>query len=111
MGKTQATMPAQVPVDLDAAQATAAAEVLKAVANPLRLRILCLLSSHEENVKNIAGALNVFPAVVSQQLRILRSAGLVSGSTRGGHTYYGIVEPHMYEMLSCIEKCIKDRGR
>ena len=110
MGKAQFKMPVQVAVDLDEAQAAAAAEVLKAVANPLRLRILCLLSAHEENVKNIAAALNVPSAIVSQQLRILRSAGLVSSRTRGGHAYYEISEPHLYALLRCIEKCNKDRG-
>ena len=97
-------------VSIDERQATAAAEVLKAIAHPLRLRILCVLSRSEENVKSIASELDVPSAIISQQLRILRSAGLVSGSTRSGHAYYQIVEPQLFRMLNCVESCITDRG-
>ncbi len=110
MDKARTQTPNQVQVDLGEQQAAAAAEVLKAIAHPLRLRILCLLSAHEENVKNIASGLNVPSAIVSQQLRILRSAGLVSGTTRSGHAYYEIIEPHLFRMLSCVESCIADRS-
>ena len=97
-------------VSIDERQATAAAEVLKAIAHPLRLRILCILSRNEENVKSIASELDVPSAIISQQLRILRSAGLVAGSTRSGHAYYQIVEPHLFRMLNCVESCITDRA-
>ncbi len=62
-------------------------------------------------MKGIAGALEMSSAIISQQLRILRSAGLVSASTRSGHAYYRIVEPHLYRMLNCVESCITDRMR
>ncbi len=110
MNKTHSQTPERAQVDLDEMQAAAAAEVLKAIAHPLRLRILCLLSAREENVKNIASGLGVPSAIVSQQLRILRSAGLVSGSTRSGHAYYKIIEPHLFRMLGCVESCITDRS-
>ena len=106
MGKARS----HAAVSIDEDQATAAAEVLKAVAHPLRLRMLCILSRHEENVKNIASELEVPSAIVSQQLRILRSAELVSASTRAGHAFYRIVEPHLFRMLNCVESCITDRG-
>jgi ArsR family transcriptional regulator len=106
MGKTKLTK----PVSIDESQAVAAAEVLKAIAHPLRLRVLCLLSRQEENVKAIASELDVPSAIASQQLRILRSAGLVASSTRDGHAYYRIIEPHLFRMLGCVESCITDRG-
>ncbi len=110
MNNSRAEKQAGTPVDLDEAQATGAAEVLKAIAHPQRLRILCLLSSHEENVKNIASSMHISSSIVSQQLRILRAANLVSASTRSGHAYYEIIEPHLFRMLNCIESCIKDRN-
>lgn len=101
--------PASV-VRIDEAQAITAAEVLKAIAHPLRLRILCLLTDREEHVKNMAQALDVPSAIVSQQLRILRSAELVAAVTRSGHAYYHIVEPHLLRMLNCVESCVSTRG-
>ena len=98
------------PVCISESQAVAAAEVLKAIAHPLRLRVLCLLSRQDENVKTIANELDVPSAIASQQLRILRSAGLVASSTREGHAYYRIIEPHLFRMLGCVENCITDRG-
>ena len=106
MGKARS----QTPVSIDQRQAAAAAEVLKAIAHPLRLQILCALSRREENVKTLAADLEVPSAIISQQLRILRTAGLVSGSTRSGHAYYQIIEPHLFRMLNCVESCITDRG-
>jgi ArsR family transcriptional regulator len=100
----------KTPVCIDDEQAIVAAEVLKAIAHPLRLRVLCLLSQNEENVKSMAAELDVPSAIVSQQLRILRAAGLVAASTRDGHAYYRITEPHLFRMLSCVESCITDRG-
>ena len=109
-GRPRSKTSVRKPVQLDPLQASSAAEVLKAVAHRLRLRILCILSRRPENVKSIASELEVSSAIVSQQLRILRTAGLVSGSTQNGHAYYEIVEPHLFEMLSCIERCITDRS-
>ena len=110
MGKSRSEKTAKVPVHLNKTEAAVAAVVLKAIANPLRLRILCLLSGHEENVKNIACQLSVSSSIISQQLGILRAANLVSACTRDGHAYYEIIEPHLYRMLNCIESCIKDRN-
>ena len=100
----------QAPVEIDESQAMAAAEVLKSIAHPLRLRILCVLSGQEQHVKGLAESLQVPSAIVSQQLRILRSAALVSASTRDGHAYYRIVEPHLFRMLNCVETCITARA-
>ena len=103
-------MPTTLPARLGVAEADAAAEILKAIGHPLRLRILSLLAAEAEHVKGIATRLGTPPAVVSQQLRILRSAGLVSASTRSGHAYYRIIEPQLRSMLHCVETCVKGRS-
>ena len=106
MAKTRS----RTAVCIDSSQASAAAEVLKAIAHPLRLRILCLLARNEEHVKKIAEELGTSSAIISQQLRILRAADLVASATRDGYAYYQIVEPHLFRMLNCVESCITDRG-
>jgi len=87
-----------------------AAEVLKALGHPIRLRILSLLSGGPTHVKGLAAALGVAQAIVSQQLRILRSCRLVAATTEDGHAVYRITEPHLFRMLTCVERCITERA-
>lgn len=97
------------PVDFSAEQAAMAAEMLKALAHPLRVQIASALSSGAMHVTELAEHLGIVPAVVSQQLRILRSASLVAPRTENGHAYYRIVEPHLFDMLECMERCLASR--
>ena len=85
--------------------ATAAAETLKAVAHPLRLRIIALLSEHDYAVHELAEALEHEQATVSQQLRILRMAHLVSAEPRGGFVFYRLAQPQLLKLVDCMEHC------
>lgn len=88
-------------------QATQAAEILKSVAHPVRLRIVALLSGGEQCVNELAEALNVEQPVVSQQLRVLRMQGLVARERRDGFAIYSLAEPRLRQLLSCIGGCIR----
>ena len=57
----------------DPERARRVSEVLKAVAHPLRIRIVAILAEKDENVTALAETLEAPQAIVSQQLRILRS--------------------------------------
>ena len=98
------------PVDLDAQEASHAAEIFKALAHPLRLRIVSVLSGGELHVNGLAERLDVSQAIVSQQLRILRAANLVAPRTEDGRAFYRIVEPHLFNMLGCIHTCMATRS-
>ncbi|HEY7725497.1 MAG TPA: metalloregulator ArsR/SmtB family transcription factor, partial [Anaeromyxobacteraceae bacterium] len=87
-----------------AERAAHAAGVLRAVAHPLRIRIVATLCRGEENVSALAERLGVRQPIVSQQLRILRLNGLV-GATRGdGFARYRITEPQLRDLVCCIER-------
>lgn len=58
-------------------QAEAAAELLKAMANPQRLRVLCLLAEGERSVGEINAAVALSQSALSQHLAVLREQGLV----------------------------------
>ncbi len=67
--------------------------VFSALADPTRIRLLNLLSSHAPGalcVNALAGLLGVTQPAVSQHLRILKTAGLVHGERRGYHIHYTI---------------------
>lgn len=81
------------------------AEILKALANPGRLRIVAALCKGSQNVGCLAGRLGLDPAIVSQQLRILRMSGLVEASRSGGFADYRLAEPRLKELVACLEKC------
>ena len=93
------------PLRNDGARADHIAEVLKAVAHPLRLRIVATLCEGDENVSGLAERLSASQAIVSQQLRILRSHGLVAVSREGGFATYRLVEQNLRGLVRCMERC------
>lgn len=97
----------------DHAEAVRIAEILKALAHPIRLRIIAVLCLCErEYVNRIAEQLDVKQAIVSQQLGILRNRGLVETCRDNGFAYYRLAEPRIKEMVRCMEGCsITDPAR
>ncbi len=95
----------QPPIASDPVRADHVAEVLKAVAHPLRLRIVAILCRGEENVTALAEKVGASQAIVSQQLRILRSHGLVAASREGGFARYRLVEQNLRGLVRCMESC------
>jgi ArsR family transcriptional regulator len=81
------------------------AEVLRAVAHPLRLRIVALLCAGERNVNGLVGELAAPQPIVSQQLRILRARGLVAATRENGFARYRLAEPALRELVCCMERC------
>lgn len=89
----------------DGSRAEHLAEVLKAVAHPLRLRIVATLCQGEVHVGALAERLDASQAIVSQQLRILRSHGLVAATREDGFARYRLAEPALRELVCCMERC------
>ena len=97
--------------DISPEDAEVASVILKSLGHPLRLRIISALSGGDMHVKALAEHLDVAQAVISQQLRILRSAKLVAAETQNGHAYYRITEQHLFNMLNCIGSCLTSRSQ
>lgn len=81
------------------------AAMLKALAHPLRLRIVAILASREEHVNAMAEHLGVRQSVVSQHLRILRMSDLVSARREDGLAIYRLTLDSLVQLVSCIERC------
>jgi ArsR family transcriptional regulator len=92
-------------ISADPSRANQVADVLKAVAHPLRLRIIAALCQQEEVVGALAEKLGASQAIVSQQLRILRSHELVAARRQGGFSRYRLVEENLRSLIQCMEKC------
>jgi DNA-binding transcriptional ArsR family regulator len=88
------------PVRRIAADVQAASELLTALASPVRLSIVALLDQHGSRcVHQLVDALGVPQPLVSQHLRVLRSAGLVSGSRRHREVDYRLVDGHVAHIV------------
>lgn len=96
MGRTDQTIDIQVL----RANAEAAGQLLKAIANTDRLMLLCQLSQKEFNVGELEQLLGIQQPTLSQQLGVLRRDGLVDTRREGKHVYYRI---DSREALALIE--------
>lgn len=69
---------------------TDAARALDALGDPTRRRVLELLHTHERTVRELTDALPVTQSAVSQHLRVLREAGLVTARAEGTRRLYRV---------------------
>ncbi len=79
---------------LDAANAERLAQVLKALADPTRLRLVSLVAAHEGAeacVCDLIEPVSLSQPTVSHHLRVLVEAGILSREQRGKWAYYRIV--------------------
>ncbi|MFA8300700.1 MAG: ArsR/SmtB family transcription factor [Hyphomicrobiales bacterium] len=85
-----------------------AAERLRAMAHPMRIAILELLSKADElNVTDIYTSLSIEQATASHHLNVLRNKGILESRRDGKKIYYSLSTKSLSEVLSCINKCGK----
>jgi ArsR family transcriptional regulator, arsenate/arsenite/antimonite-responsive transcriptional repressor len=85
-------------------QAVELARVFKAIADPIRLRLLSLIASHEGGeacVCDLTDAFDVTGPTISHHLKVLRESGLIDGERRGTWVYYR-VHPEVLARLSAV---------
>jgi DNA-binding transcriptional ArsR family regulator len=98
LGKPVAAGPA-IPLEV----LEQAAETLKTVAHPVRLRIVDLLGrSGQMNVSELVEALEAKPAITSQQLGLMKDRGIVTCQREGNRVYYRLANPNLMRVLDCI---------
>jgi ArsR family transcriptional regulator len=82
-----------------------AADAIKLLGHPERLKIVECLEAGEATVSEIQDALDLPQAIVSQHLAKMRGHGIVASERDGVHVYYRVVEPKVRHILECIRKC------
>ncbi|WP_431502693.1 metalloregulator ArsR/SmtB family transcription factor [Nocardioides sp.] len=78
---------------ITAQQAASVAPMLKALADPVRLRLLSLVAAHEDGeacVCNLNDAFDLSQPTISHHLKVLHGAGLLDREKRGTWVYYRI---------------------
>ncbi len=78
------------------------AEVLKAVAHPVRLQIIAALEYGEKCVGQIADQVGAPQAAVSRQLGMMKDRGVLRCRRNGTKAFYSIKNPNVINLLHCV---------
>ena len=87
---------------MDVEIADKVAQVLKAVAHPVRLQIIEALESGELCVGDLAQRIGAQQAVVSQQLSLMKDRGVLDCRREGTSVFYRIRNPNVINLLHCV---------
>jgi DNA-binding transcriptional ArsR family regulator len=84
----------------------AKAEFFKTLGHPARIRVLELLSEREHAVAEMLPEVGIEAANLSQQLAVLRRAGLVVTRKEGSTVFYSLTSPHVAELLAVARRIL-----
>ncbi len=88
-----------------------AAEMLKTLAHPMRLRIVDVLNTAGElPVCEITEYLGIAQAATSQHLNQMRRVGLLKAERRGKAVWYSMADARPIALLNCICNCCDRNG-
>jgi DNA-binding transcriptional ArsR family regulator len=80
-----------------------AAECLRTLAHPHRLRMVQMLLQGRYTVGELAEACEIPSHMASEHLRLMQRSGFLSQEKEGRFVYYVIAEPHLANILGCVE--------
>lgn len=80
-----------------------AAECLRTLAHPHRLRIVQMLLHGSYTVGELADACGIVSHMASEHLRLMQRCGLLDSRREGRCMYYTVAQPHLAEIMACIE--------
>lgn len=82
------------------------AELFKTLGHPARIRILETLVDGERSVGEIQPLVGIESSHLSQQLGILRRAGIVSSRREGSLVYYSVTDPQISDLLAVTKRML-----
>lgn len=80
-----------------------AAECLRTLAHPHRLRMIQMLLRGRYTVGELAEACGIPSHMASEHLRLMQRCGLLRGQKEGRKAFYQIAEPHLADIMACVE--------
>jgi ArsR family transcriptional regulator, zinc-responsive transcriptional repressor len=98
------TMATKTKLKLTSLDALArAAECLRILAHPHRLRIVQMLLQGRYTVGELAEACEIPSHMASEHLRLMQRCGFLSAERESRSVYYTIAEPHLADIMGCVE--------
>ncbi|MET8983224.1 metalloregulator ArsR/SmtB family transcription factor [Streptomyces sp. NPDC004539] len=101
-----ACCPPMVRAPLGEESAAELSRMFKALADPVRLRLLSMIASHEGGeacVCDLTGPFDVSQPTISHHLKVLREAGLVGSERRGTWVYYWVMPAALNQLSGLLE--------
>lgn len=87
-----------------------ASRSLKAMAHPLRLKILCILGDRELSVQDIVEYVGTSQSNISQHLAILRDMGILVSRKDANRVYYRIEDPRNLRLIGMMREVFCDNS-
>ncbi|MHB1495448.1 MAG: ArsR/SmtB family transcription factor [Acidithiobacillus sp.] len=75
---------------------------MKAMAHPLRLKVLCVLGSEEMSVQDIVAAVGTTQSNISQHLAILREKDILRARKDANKVYYRVGDPRTLRLIAMM---------
>ena len=80
-----------------------AAECLRTLAHPVRLRMVQMMLQGEFMVGDLAEACSIPSNMASEHLRLMQHCGFLTRRQEGRRMYYQVADPAMRQIMDCIE--------
>jgi DNA-binding transcriptional ArsR family regulator len=87
-----------------------AAECLRTLAHPHRLRMVQMLLGGRYAVGELAEACEIPSHMASEHLRLMQRCGFLNCEKEGRFAYYTIAEPHLAHIMACVEGRFGGKG-
>ncbi|MBN2680878.1 MAG: helix-turn-helix transcriptional regulator [Bacteroidales bacterium] len=92
--------------DLDIEKLEGAANMLKAIAHPMRIAILSFLEDGNSlTVSEIHARLKIEQSTTSHHLGILKDKGVLQSKREGKNTYYSLKHESLSKIIDCLGQC------
>jgi DNA-binding transcriptional ArsR family regulator len=91
--------PALIPLDA----LREAAECLRTLAHPHRLRMVQMLLTGRYTVGELAEKCGIASTLASEHLRLMQRSGFLDVEREGRRAYYRVTEPHLANIMACVE--------
>ena len=81
-----------------------AADILRTVAHPTRLRIINILEAGEQPVARICQWLSAPQPYISHHLNLMKAKGILSSRRNGSQIFYSVANKNVIEVIRCVDK-------
>jgi DNA-binding transcriptional ArsR family regulator len=82
------------------------AEFFRTLAHPARIRVLEILHGGERPVSELIPEVGIEASHLSQQLGVMRRAGIIQSRKVGSNVYYSVGDPKLFELLDVAKRII-----
>jgi DNA-binding transcriptional ArsR family regulator len=82
------------------------AEFFKTLGHPVRIRVLEILKDGSRSVSELQPDVGIEASHLSQQLAVLRRAGVVQSERQGSSMIYSVVDPKIFDLLQVAKEII-----